>query len=92
MRIAFTCRVCDVSGACSDGIVTVTVLPQPNRAPLAADDVVRTKGTPVTFGPLANDRDPDGDRLVLTSVTQPGWGTFTISGSQVTYTPGGDLG
>ncbi|MGB0133141.1 Ig-like domain-containing protein [Dokdonella sp.] len=36
---------------------------------------------------LANDSDPDGDALVISSVSAPMHGTATIVGGQVSYTP-----
>jgi uncharacterized protein (TIGR03382 family) len=68
--------------------VTVTVAGT-NREPVAADDTFTvdedSSANPLTV--LANDTDPDGDTLTLTSVTQPANGTVTISGTQVLYTP-----
>ena len=39
-----------------------------NLAPVANPDVVRADSGPVTFQPLANDSDPDGDAIALQSV------------------------
>jgi hypothetical protein len=41
-----------------------------NLAPVAGDDVVRIEVDSVTFDPLQNDTDPDGDAIALQSVPQ----------------------
>lgn len=64
-----------------------------NRAPVArADAAERERGQPVTVTAaslLANDSDPDGDPLVLASVTATSarGGTVGLKTDQVTYTP-----
>ena len=67
---------------------TITVTPV-RHAPTVANDSAETKTrTAVLIGVLANDFDLDGDRLTVTSVTQPARGTVAINASQsVTYTP-----
>lgn len=76
-------------GSQAMAIVTVTVLdPGPNLV----DDVASTPAnTAVTIPVLANDSDPLGRELVITSVTQPpaGQGAAAISADQksVVYTP-----
>lgn len=60
-----------------------------NRAPAAvADSYTVDCGAATTFNVLANDTDPDGDALTITSVSTPGKGTATISGNKIVYTPG----
>jgi hypothetical protein len=62
-----------------------------NRAPIARNDSVKLKGTtPVTIPVLRNDRDPDGDSLVIASVTQGTQGTVRIEGDSLVYTPRDD--
>lgn len=60
-----------------------------NCAPDAVDDMASTvNGIPVTINVLANDSDPNGDTLTVTSVTQPANGTATNNGNgTVTYDP-----
>ncbi len=66
--------------------VTVTVA---NAGPVgAADSAVMVRGNPVTIDVLANDSEPDGDRLTVTATSAPAHGTVTINAnSTVTYTP-----
>ncbi len=69
------------------GTVTVTVIPG-NRAPVTAPDSTSTPaGVAATISVLANDSDPDGDPLTIGSVGSPTFGTASVSGAQVVYTP-----
>lgn len=59
-----------------------TVPPPPiaNRTPTAANDTLRADGTSLnTIAILANDTDPDGDRLTLTIDENPPIGTVTAN-------------
>ena len=70
--------------------VTVTHGPREydNHFPLArADSAATTEGMPVMIDVLANDTDPDGDALAISSVAPPANGTATIEGSAILYTP-----
>jgi len=60
-----------------------------NSSPVAEDDMASTdEDTPVTIDVLANDMDPDGDPLFISSVTTPLNGDAVIdAGNTVTYTP-----
>ncbi len=61
-----------------------------NRDPIAIDDAVTvTAGGTATIVPLANDSDPDGDVLSITTVTAPeGTGAVVIGeDGLVTFTP-----
>jgi hypothetical protein len=60
-----------------------------NSDPIANPDQATTKpATPVTINVLANDSDPDGDPLTVTSVTDPPNGTATRNADNtVTYRP-----
>ena len=59
-----------------------------NRGPAAVNDAYTVDcAAPITFNVLANDTDPDGDALTITSVSTPGKGTAAISGGRVVYTP-----
>ena len=84
---SFTYTVSDGNGETATARVVIEVLPV-NDAPNGQDDSDRTsENTPVTVAVLANDSDPDGDTLVVESVTQPMNGSTTTSGNDVTYTP-----
>ncbi len=68
--------------------VTVTAVTVPNKMPIAQDDsVVTNQETPVTINTLANDSDPDGDTLTISSVGNPSHGTAMINGDKIIYTP-----
>jgi uncharacterized repeat protein (TIGR01451 family) len=70
----------------------------PNRPPLVAGDLAAvTAGEDVTFRPMANDSDPDGDPIVLIDLGRPAHGTARAAGVRflersgmvgaITYTP-----
>lgn len=73
----------------SNGSLTFTA----NRVPTAADDGAFTaQNQPLSLSDtqlLANDSDPDGDALAISSVTgtSTNGGTVTLSGGAVTFTP-----
>jgi VCBS repeat-containing protein len=73
----------------SSARVTVTVAPRPNSDPVANDDAATTKkNKAVRIAVLANDTDPDGDPLVVGSVSEAPHGTVTINADgTVTYRP-----
>jgi GH18 family chitinase len=57
-------------------------------APVAVDDSVQAAtGQSVTFSPLANDSDPDGDTLDIISIDGVENGTVSDSGNVLTFTP-----
>ncbi|MBI1729318.1 tandem-95 repeat protein, partial [Candidatus Acetothermia bacterium] len=60
-----------------------------NNTPNAVNDTATTPaGSPITISVLANDTDPNNDKLTVTQVTQPSNGTVTINANgTVTYTP-----
>ncbi|MDW8341673.1 MAG: Ig-like domain-containing protein [Geminicoccaceae bacterium] len=84
----FTYTVGDGRGGTATGEVEILVQ-RPNAAPRAVDDRVTTEtGRSVTFAPLANDSDPDGDPLVLAALSVPAHGRLAVSADgRVTYTP-----
>lgn len=90
-----TGRVVDGSVAMQRSLPAATPTPTPgptpvvNSAPIARDDNVSTKlPQPVTIDALANDVDPDGDRLAILSITQGGIGQVTANADgTLTYTP-----
>jgi hypothetical protein len=70
----------DVVLACARKSATVDVTIQaPNRAPVASPDQgTMVDSTTDTFNVLANDSDPDGDRLEASITQQPAVGTATV--------------
>ena len=76
----FTATVRDPGGLSVVVSVRVELM---NRPPVANDDSVNASAGPITFRPVDNDTDPDGDPLQLQSVPQ----TITFSnGNQGTIT------
>src|SRR5205814_10216122 len=60
-----------------------------NQSPIAANDSATTSpATPVTIPVLANDSDPDGDPLTVTSVSTE---RATTDGTTVRYTPSSEF-
>ncbi|MBL0422803.1 VCBS domain-containing protein [Ramlibacter sp. AW1] len=89
-KVEVTYTVRDSQGAESSATVTVGMVGT-NDAPVAMlDGVAGDENQPLTIDVLANDRDPDGDPLELVSVTQPaeGWGTVSMVGNRLVFTPG----
>ena len=87
----FTYTACDGNGCTMDATVTVTVYPV-NDPPVAQDDSGATsEDVPVVIDVLANDSDPDGDSLVVQSVTQPAHGAVTFGAGDLTYVPDSDF-
>jgi serine/threonine protein phosphatase PrpC len=81
----FTYTVNDGHGGTSTASVTVQLTDQ---APVAQGDSVSTHSAPVTVAVLANDSDPDGDKLTVTAVGAATSGTAVINADNtVTYTP-----
>jgi hypothetical protein len=85
----FTYTISDGNGGTDTASVTVTVT-WVNSPPVAQNDSAATPvNLPVDINALANDTDPDGDTLTVTSVATPAGGTATILGNgQVRYAPG----
>jgi len=82
----FTYEVCDDDGFCDEATVTVDV----NAGPVTIGDLAGTlTDVPVNIDVLANDSDPDGGPLAVTSIpTAPTNGSVVIEpDSTVTYTP-----
>lgn len=83
----FTYQIADTSGATGGGIVTITVS-SVNLPPVAVDDErSNEQGDPLRIDVLQNDSDPDGDELMIVSLTQPDNGTATIANDRVIYRP-----
>jgi hypothetical protein len=84
----FTYTISDGRGGTATATVRVAVTVAVNQPPVAVDDTTATPfGQPVTIAVIANDSDPDGDPLVVQSVTMPLNGLATIVGNTVVYTP-----
>ncbi|MCK5247034.1 tandem-95 repeat protein, partial [Candidatus Bipolaricaulota bacterium] len=87
----FTYTACDDNGGKATATVYVTVLPS-NDSPAAQNDSGSTpEDTAITLDVLANDSDPDGDSLIVQSVTQPNNGSVVNNGNDVIYTPDSDF-
>jgi len=85
----FSYVVDDGHGSSDIATVTLTVSPV-GDAPIVQNDAINVVvGTPTVLNVLANDSDPNGNTLTITSVTTPGHGTATITGSAstITYVP-----
>ncbi|MCV7367111.1 tandem-95 repeat protein [Mycolicibacterium duvalii] len=75
----------------STATVTVTVNPIENQTPSAGDDSTTTaEDTPTVIDVLANDTDPDGDTLTISTVGTPSHGTAVVADGKITYTPATD--
>lgn len=73
-----------------DKSVTATfILEDVNEPPVANDDyaTVQENSTNNQINVLANDTDPDGDSLTITSVKPPTYGSSSHDGSYAYYTP-----
>jgi uncharacterized repeat protein (TIGR01451 family) len=90
---SFAYSASDGRGGTATASVAVTVSARGNVPPVAVDDQVSTnEDAAVSFNPLTNDTDGDGDALAVTSITAPARGALTCAGSGAcTYTPGANL-
>ncbi|MCK5827874.1 tandem-95 repeat protein, partial [Candidatus Bipolaricaulota bacterium] len=83
----FTYTVSDGNGGSSQATVTISVA-EVNDLPIAQDDsAITDEETPVTILSLLNDSDPDGDPLIIESITNPDHGFVEIVGTELLYTP-----
>jgi hypothetical protein len=80
-------------GKSNSNVATVSMVVVPsNDPPTAVGDVTATtEDQPIKIDVLANDSDPDGDKLTVDWVTNPTNGTATNDGKRVTYTPDPDF-
>ena len=90
--LPFQYEVNDGHGGVARGAVLVDVIDdaEPNLPPvLTADSDTVVVGSSVAVDVLANDTDPDGDRLTIIDVSQPadGLGQAAIVGDTVQFTP-----
>ena len=78
-----------VYGSARSAEATVSITVNPSGAPpiAQADAATTTRNTTVVVPVLANDSDPDGDPLTITTVTQGTNGTVTNNGTSVSYRP-----
>jgi len=82
---SFNYSISDGKGGTDVATVTINVL---NRGPVANNDVVTLPPASTgTIDVLANDTDPDGDALQITTVNSPSNGTVVISNNQAVYSP-----
>ena len=90
---SFTYTVSDGRGGTSTATVSLVVEPAPNRSPAATADTApnATFNTPATIVRstlLANDTDPDGDTLTISSVQSGANGTVALDANgDVVFTP-----
>jgi hypothetical protein len=86
---SFTYTITDGKGGSASATVTVNVQGPLNRPPVAQNDSysVDANSSGNSLNVLANDSDPDGDALTITTVGTPAHGAATISGNRVVYTP-----
>ncbi len=83
---SFSYTVTDDKGLTATAIVSITVSAA-NAMPLAKDDEAwAIWGQPARINVLANDSDPDGDALTITSIGPVAHGVATISGGSIIYT------
>ena len=77
----------DPGGLKAEANVVVRIVPV-NEAPSAADDAAETQEDhSVVVDVLANDEDPDSDRLQIVAVTAPAHGTTGVVAGGVRYSP-----
>jgi hypothetical protein len=83
---AFSYTVSDGQGDTASAVVRVAVT---NSPPIANPVSAGTNpGVPVVINALANDSDPDGDFLTVTSISQPASGAAVLNADgTITYTP-----
>jgi hypothetical protein len=86
-KVSYTVQ--NEKGKESSGVLTFEVSPI-NDAPLAKrDEVAITNNQAETIDVLANDEDPDGDKIRIVKVNSPSSGQATIAddGSSILFTP-----
>ncbi|MEJ5992497.1 Ig-like domain-containing protein, partial [Ramlibacter sp. PS3R-8] len=91
---SFTYTVSDGQGGTDTATVTVNVTPVQDAPDARPDTVSTTEDTPITIAPatlLGNDRDADGDTLVITAVGGAVGGTVALVGGNVVFTPAPDF-
>lgn len=88
----FDYTVCDGTGRCDTGTVTVTV-GDDNQTPIGGDDEVTVgEDGSVEIPVLDNDGDPDGDEIFVSEVGDPEHGTAELDeDGDIIYTPDPDF-
>jgi hypothetical protein len=92
---SFTYSISDGMGGLDTATVTVKVIGDANDPPDAVKDYATSDGMPVKIAVLANDTDPDGDKLTITNITDgmngktsiDTKGTTSTTDDLVVYTP-----
>jgi YD repeat-containing protein len=85
---SFSYKITDGHNSPVAGLISVTVSAPLDRPPVANPEPIGTPpGVTATVNVLANDTDPDGDPLTITSATGTHLGYVTISGPNLIYTP-----
>ncbi|MEP7084177.1 MAG: Ig-like domain-containing protein, partial [Betaproteobacteria bacterium] len=86
---SFSYSISDGKGGSASATVTVTIQGPANRPPVAQNDtyVLDQNSINNSLNVLANDSDPDGDTLVISSVGAAAHGAATIAGNRISYTP-----
>ena len=82
---SFTYKDSDGTAFSAPATVNITVV-SVNQPPVAVNDSASTNTGSATVNVLANDSDPDGDPLTITSFTQGGHGTVSCTTPNCTYT------
>jgi large repetitive protein len=87
--VSFTYTIEDSGGLrASAAVILLVDAISENRPPQAVDDRVTSSSIAVNIEVLANDSDPDGDPLTITSFTQPASGRASrVSPSALRYEP-----
>ena len=86
---SFTYKAYDGLGDSNTAVVSITIAPAANRAPVIVNssmNVATAYGAPVNFN-LISAADADGDLLTYAKVTDPTSGTANCTGTACTYTP-----
>ncbi|MDI1298136.1 cadherin-like domain-containing protein [Methylotenera sp.] len=87
---SFTYTVSDGKGGATSATVNLSISPVNDRPDAVDDHLVAITSGNVTIDPstlLANDKDVDGDKLIITSVQSATHGTVALVNEQVVFTP-----
>lgn len=87
-KYSFTVKARDAAGNTTNSSTAASVITLANKAPVAnADSGSVVNNSTVTLSVLANDSDPEGDALGVTTVTQGTNGLVSFTKTGVTYKP-----
>ena len=88
---SFSYTISDGKGNSATGTVNITVgaAPVDNKAPIAVNDTISTTmGVPVLVNLLANDSDPNGEKIALKTLSNPKNGKlYRMNDSYIFYFP-----